>query len=102
MKVFASFKYEAEYKVSGGIDRVEFKAVQLVNDILKNKFDHTVKMSEVKKKVNRDDNTSVITIAGINIVFVDGIITEVNPANSPEAKEIIKALKSQSKIANQL
>ena len=102
MKFISSFKMEAEYKVSGGIDKVEFKALQLVNDIYKNKFDHIVKMSEVKKSVDRKENTSVIKVADISLVFVDGVITEVQPANAPEAKEVIKALKSQSKIANQL
>ena len=109
MEFIASFvksannlKYKAEYKVSSGIDKTEFKALQLVNDIYKNKFDHIVKMSEVKKTVDRKENTSVIKVADISLVFVDGVITEVQPANAPEAKEVIKALKAQSKIANQL
>ena len=109
MKFISSFtksannlNYKAEYKVTTGIDKTEFKAIQLVNDVYKNKFDYTVKMSEVKKSVDKKNNSSVIRVVDVSLVFVDGVITEVQPFNSPEAKEVTKVLKSQSKIANQL
>lgn len=103
MKFISSFKVEAEYKVSSGIDKVEYRAIELVSRIYKYKFDYTVKVGDIKKTVNKKDNTSVIRIADISLVFVNGVITEVQPANAPEAKEVIKEIKVKSNfIANTL
>lgn len=109
MKFISSFtksannlNYKAEYKVTTGVDKTEYAAIQLVSDIYKKKFDYTVKMSEVKKSVDKKNNSSVIRVVDVSLVFVDGVITEVQPFNSPEVKEVTRALRAQSKIANQL
>jgi len=103
MKFISSFMTKAEYKVSGGIDKTENRVLELVSRIYKNKFDYPVKVSDVKKTIDRKENTSTLRIVDISVIFVDGVVTEVQPANAPEAKEVIKEIKAKSQfIPNQL
>lgn len=103
MKFISSFTTKAEYKVSSGIDKTENRVLELVSRIYKNKFDYPVKVSDVKKNIDRKENTSTLRIVDISVIFVDGVVTEVQPANAPEAKEIIKEIKAKSQyIPNQL
>lgn len=100
MKFISSFTTKA---VSGGIDKTENRVLELVSRIYKNKFDYPVKVSDVKKTIDRKENTSTLRIVDISVIFVEGVVTEVQPANAPEAKEIIKEIKAKSQyIPNQL
>lgn len=103
MKFISSFTTKAEYKVYSGIDKTENRVLELVSRIYKNKFDYPVKVSDVKKTIDRKENTSTLRIVDISVIFVDGVVTEVQPANAPEAKEVIKEIKAKSQyIPNQL
>lgn len=100
MKFISSFTTKA---VSSGIDKTENRVLELVSRIYKNKFDYQVKVSDVKKTIDRKSNTSTLRIVDISVIFVDGVVTEVQPTNAPEAKEVIKEIKAKSNfIANTL
>lgn len=93
MKIVAGMKTQ-----SSGINRVELGIMDIVAKVYK-KNGVNLKVKDLKKDVvDRREGVVNLKIADLTFTLVDDVITEINPSNTKEAKEVIKEIKSQSRI----